>query len=218
MNFKYIFFDLDGTLTESGPGIINSVKYSLDKLGEKQIEDEVLTKFIGPSLMESYTSFCGFSGEKAERAIKYYREYFTDRGIFENSPYPGIAKLLMELNKIGKIPVMATSKPEPFAIQIAERYKIEKYFHRICGSNIDERSMTKADVIREAIKTEGIKDKSQIIMVGDRHYDVAGAHECDIKCVGVLYGYGTREELTAAGADYITETVQSLSDLLLNID
>lgn len=216
MKLKYIFFDLDGTLTESGPGIINSVKYALNKMGERVPEYDTLVKFIGPSLTESFTELCGFSEEKTTTAIEYYREYFSTKGLFENSLYEGIAEMLKRVTDCGLTAVIATAKPEPFALRIADKYKLTEYIKRVCGSSMDERSMTKADVIRAALAAEGITDLSQVVMVGDRLYDVQGAHECGLECVGVLYGYGSESELREAGADYIAETVEDLTAFLEN--
>lgn len=212
--WKTVLFDLDGTLTDPKEGITKSVAHALAHYGITAEPDDLVC-FIGPPLVDSFHDFYGFEREKALEAVKYYREYFTTRGIFENAVYASIPSLLQTLKDCGMCIALATSKPEPFAVQILEHFGISEYFDHICGAPLDEGlNSTKGTVIATAIQKCGNKDLNEIIMVGDRKHDIFGAHENGIECIGILYGYGSREELTHAGADYITDTVESLKTLL----
>ena len=212
--WKTILFDLDGTLTDPKEGITKSVAHALAHYGISAEPDDLVC-FIGPPLVDSFHDFYGFDREKALEAVKYYREYFTTRGIFENAVYASIPPLLQTLKDHGMCIALATSKPEPFAIRILEHFGISEFFDHICGAPLDEGlNSTKGTVIASAIKKCGNRNLNEIIMVGDRKHDIFGAHENGIECIGILYGYGSREELTDAGADYITDTVESLKTLL----
>lgn len=211
--YQTIFFDLDGTLTDSGPGITNSVAYALRKWKIEVEDHSTLNVFVGPPLAESFAKYYGFTPEECKKAIEYYREYYTDRGMFENSVYPGIEELLVHLKNTGRKVVLATSKPEVFAVQILEHFHLARYFDRIAGASMDENRVEKADVLRYAIEADGY-DLSQAVMVGDRENDVRGARENGLPCIGVLYGYGSREELTEAGAARIAATVEELKKCL----
>lgn len=208
-----VLFDLDGTLTDPGVGITNSVMYALHAYGIAA-EREALYRFIGPPLTDSFEQFYGFSHEKAVEAVEIYREYYRKTGIFENSVYAGIRALLAALRQAGKTVIMATSKPEVFAVQIAERFALTPFFHVIAGSCLNGERVHKDEVIRYALARVGI-DPSDAVMVGDREYDLRGAHACGMQAVGVLYGYGSQAELSAAGADAIAPDVRSLRRILL---
>ena len=214
MDFKYIFFDLDGTLTESHTGIINSICYSLDKLGISGYDRADLYKFIGPPLTDCYKSVFGFSEEKALEALYLYREYYSETGMFQNRVYDGIPELLNTLNADGRRLFVATSKPEEMAKEILEHFGLSEYFNGIYGSTLDETRTDKTSVIRYAVRESGITEFGKTVMVGDRKFDVTGAAKNGIKCIGALYGYGTREELNAAGAYCLAETVGDLQKLL----
>lgn len=213
---KYIFFDLDGTLTDPMEGICKSAARGLAHFGiEKDYRE--LTYFIGPPLMDTYRERFHFTDEQAKEAVKVFREYFVPKGIYENQIYPGIAQMLERLEQAGKYIVMATSKPEPMARTVLEHFGIRRYIRLLAGSTMDETRTRKADVLRYAVSQLGISDLSEAVMVGDRCYDAAGAREVGMECVGVLYGYGSAEELTEAGADYLAESVEQLEELLLKI-
>lgn len=212
--YQYILFDLDGTLTDPGLGITNSVAYSLEKYGIFVDDRSELYKFIGPPLIDSYMDFYGFHKEKAVQAVDVYREYYAVKGIFENYVYDGIPELLKLLQENGKKIVLATSKPEEYAKIILEHFDLTKYFFYIAGSNMDESRSKKSEVIEYALKKCQIKDKSQAVMIGDREHDIIGAKETGLDSIGVLYGYGDYEELERAGADQIVESVDSLSIML----
>lgn len=207
-----VLFDLDGTLTDPGLGITNSVMYALDRFGIRVEDRSELYKFIGPPLLNSFMDFYGFDEEKAEKAVVYYREYYREKGIFENKVYDGIPELLEQMKKQEMILAVATSKPEPFAVQILEHFNLSQYFDVIAGSDFENVRNTKAKVITYAM--DRLKDqlceelsalKQSAVMVGDRFHDIVGAKENDIQSVGVLFGYGNREELEDVGADFVVE-------------
>ena len=214
--YEYVFFDLDGTISDSAQGIVNAVVYALEGMGAPVGDREALKQFVGPPLVDSFTSYCGFDKTQAEEAIRRFREYYREKGILENTMYDGMEELFKTLKKGGKKLVLATSKPEDFARKILTRYGVTDYFEYIAGSLFDETRIKKEEVIDYAIKTLGIEDPSKIIMVGDRRHDVEGAAVFGIDCIGVLYGYGSREELLTAGAKYLANTPQGVAKLLLS--
>ena len=212
--YDVLLFDLDGTLTDPSVGITNSVMYALRHMGVEPPERRTLYKFIGPPLMDSFAQEYGFSQEEARQAISWYREYFQDRGIFENAPYPGIADVLHALRGTGKRLLVATSKPEIFARRILERFGLIDAFEFVAGANLDETRTRKHEVIAYALETCGICEKDSAVMIGDREHDVLGARREGLDCIGVLYGFGSREELLGAGAIALAETVWDVGRLL----
>ncbi len=211
---QVILFDLDGTLTESGEGIINCVQYALEKLGKKEEHPENLQCFIGPPLKEQFMKYAGLSEEEGEKAVVYYREWYTTTGIFENRLYPKIPELLELLKINNKILAVASSKPEVYVKQILEHFQIADYFTAIVGSELDGRRTEKAEVIEEALRRMHLEEeRDKVLMVGDRSHDVQGAISCGLQCIGVAYGYGSREELEKAGAVYIADSVEDLGIL-----
>ncbi len=215
MNFQTILFDLDGTLTDPGIGITNSVMYALQKYGITVNDRSTLYKFIGPPLWESFERYYGFSEAEAKKAVGYYREHFSVTGLFENTVYDGIDAMLAALENAGKTLLVATSKPEVFAEQILEHFDLAKYFAFIGGSELDGARVNKDAVIRYVLEMNGVTDLSTAVMVGDREHDILGAKKAGIASAGVLFGYGSRFELEAAGADFIAGTVGDLHKLLL---
>jgi phosphoglycolate phosphatase len=213
-HFTTLLFDLDGTLTDPKIGITKSVQYSLEKMGILGGSLDSLVKFIGPPLKESYVKYYALCDEDADLAIKYYREYFSVTGIFENALYTGIDVLLKELWERNTVLVVATSKPTVYSKRICEHFDIMKYFTAIEGSELDGTRSSKAELIGYIIKKYGI-DKERTLMIGDREHDIIGAKRNSIKSVGVGYGYGGREELENAGADYYVRTIEELSELLI---
>jgi len=214
-NFEYILFDLDGTITDSGEGITKSVQYAL-KFFDILVDNlEDLHKFIGPPLKESFKEYYNFDEEKANTALVKYREYYADKGIYENSLYNGIVELLDTLKKNGKTVILATSKPEVYAKQILEYFKIDKYFTFVAGSDFEETRVKKGDVIKYALQGAKISEFSKVIMIGDREHDIIGAKENNIKSIGVLYGYGDVIELTQARAEYIAKNPKEILDVIL---
>ena len=215
MERKYILFDLDGTLTDPMMGITKSVRYALNYYGISVDNLSDLLPFIGPPLRDSFKEFYGFDDDKANKAVIKYREYFAVEGIFDNRVYEGIPECLQTLKDAGKILLVATSKPEKFAKQIIEYFDLAKYFDFIGGSEFNGREK-KADVIKYVLKSKQI-DNSKVIMVGDRKHDIIGAHENNLPCIGVLYGYGSLEELKKNQEDYLVDTVAKLTSQLLEL-
>lgn len=213
--FDYLFFDLDGTLTDPALGITNSFKYAIKYFGLEIPSYETLCSFIGPPLPDTFKTQFGFDELKASEGVKKYREYFAEKGLFENEVYPGIPELLSELKKYGKKLVVATSKPEEFSLRIMEHFNLSQYFENICGSLMNETRSKKDEVITYAIERNHITDKSKILMIGDRKHDILGAKKTGLKSCGVLYGYGSQEELETAGADYIAKDISQLRSILL---
>ena len=212
--FDTILFDLDGTLTDPGEGITNSVAYALEKYDIKVEDKKELYKFIGPPLKDSFMKYYGFSEEEAIKAIEYYRERFRDIGIFENEVYEGIEDMLKVICDSGKKIVLATSKPEEFAVRILEHFELKKYFTFVAGASMDSSRSKKGDVIAYAISLcEGF-DKNTAVMIGDREHDIIGAKENGLKSIGVLYGYGSEKELKSCGADYIVSTPEDILKLI----
>ena len=212
-NYKYILFDLDGTLTDPCVGITKSVEYALNKFGITVENREKLEKFIGPPLINSFMEFYNFDKENAIKAVAFYREYFSVKGIFENKLYDGIEEMLKRLKKMDKIIILATSKPEKFANQILKFFKIEKYFDIVCGATMDEKLCEKNDIIRYALsKIENFSENA--IMVGDRKFDISGAKDNHIDSIGVTYGFGSVKELQIAGADYIISKPDEIFDII----
>ena len=212
--YDYILFDLDGTLTDQSEGITNSVAYALEKFGINVEDKKTLYKFIGPPLVVAFSEYYGFSKEDSEKATAYYRETFSVKGLYENKVYNGVVELLKTLKACGKKVILATSKPEKFAKEIMRYFDLAKYFDLICGATFDSTRNTKDKVITYALKKAGVTDKSKTVMIGDRHHDIEGANVNGLDSIGVLYGFGNREELTNAGATYI---VEKINDILLLI-
>ena len=208
--YDYIFFDLDGTLTDPGLGITNSAAYALKKWNIEVKSRESLYRFIGPPLVDSFQQYYGFTPEDALKAVDDYREYFRDKGLFENEVYEGVEALLKELKARGKKLAVATSKPEVFAVRILKHFGLDKYFEVIAGATMDSSRSKKADVIAWAIECLGDVDLSRSVMIGDRDHDVLGARQIGMDSIGVLFGYGDRAEHEKAGATWIAETVPDI--------
>ena len=213
-NYDVVLFDLDGTLTDPGEGITNSVIYSLKKYNIQIKDRSELYKFSGPPLHESYEKYFGFSKEEAKKAVEYYREYYKDTGIFENKLYDGIKELLCDLQNSGICLGVATSKPKVFAERILKYFDIAQYFSFIAGANLDGSKTKKEEVISDALDLCGVENRSLIVMVGDRKYDILGAKKFDIDSIGVLFGYGSKEELENSGATYIAEKVRDIFSIV----
>ncbi len=212
--YKYILFDLDGTLTDSAEGIVNSVLYALQQKGIEEHDREKLNAFVGPPLADSFMKYYGLSEEEAREMISLYRAYFEPKGWAENRVYEGIPKVLEELCAQGRHLLVATSKPEAFAKRILEHFDLTKYFELIRGASMDEKLSRKEQVIACVIEEIGAEHVKEMVMVGDREHDVIGARLNGLPCVGVLYGYGSREELEAAGAAAVCPTVRELPEYL----
>lgn len=198
---KTVLFDLDGTLTDSAPGITAATAYALSHYGIDVPDRRALLRFVGPPLRDSFMEFYGFSAEQAEEAVtRYYRAYYRERGLFECSVYDGVPEMLEALRALGARLLLATSKPEVFARAVLERFGLLPLFSGVTGSNLDGTRESKAEVVACALAGAGVSDPAATVMVGDRRFDVAGARAAGVDTIGVLYGYGSAEELTAAGA------------------
>ncbi len=212
--YNTVLFDLDGTLTDPVIGITNSVMYALEKFGIKVNDRRELYCFIGPPLTDSFERYYGLSKEDSLDALKYYREYFSVTGLYENEIYSGTVKMLETLKSEGKRLILATSKPEKYAIEILKHFKIYGYFDFIAGATMDEKRNKKGDVIAWAVKNADIDIKTAV-MVGDRNQDINGAKENGIDSIGVLYGYGDVDELTGAGATHIAADTEEVTKIVL---
>ena len=213
---SWIFFDLDGTLTDPGEGITNSVMYALEKYGIRVKSREELYPFIGPPLTESFQVYYGFSVRESFEAMAYYREYFSVKGLFENKVYPGIPEMLSALKAAGKKLAVATSKPEEYSRRILEKYGLWQYFDFLAGNTLLEDRPTKKSVLEYAFSSLNLSP-GNVVMVGDRKYDMEGAKAFSMTAVGVSYGYGSTKELCDAGADLVCATVEELGDTLLRL-
>lgn len=210
---KYILFDLDGTLTDPYLGITKSIQFALKTKGISITDLNSLKRYIGPPLRSTFMEF-GFKEEEAEELVEKYREYFKVTGLYENEVYEGIEELLRKLKEDGKRLYTATSKPEQFARIILEHFGLDHFFEDICGATMDNTRATKEEVIRYVLEQNHIVDLNEVIMVGDREHDVEGAKKVGIASLGVLFGYGSRDELIKAGADHLAATVDEVYDIL----
>ncbi len=215
--YHYILFDLDGTLTDPKLGITRCVQYALRKFGIEEPDQNKLEPFIGPPLLDSFQEFYGFDEEKGWQAVAYYRERFSTKGLFENEVYPGIAPMLAKLQEAGCHLAVASSKPEVFVKEILEHFKLLSYFEVVVGSELDGNRVRKEDVVEEALRQmqrlpQHVED---VVMVGDRKFDIQGAKRFGIASIGVSYGYGAQGELEGAGADKIVGNVEELEKVLL---
>jgi len=215
MKYTTVLFDLDGTLVDSGIGVTNSVAYAMKKFGMTPPPRHELFKFIGPPLVQSFKEFCGFDDEKTTLAIKYYREYYSEKGILECTMYDGVLELLESLKQKGYKIALATSKPEIYATRVVENKGIMPYLDYLGAATTDEKTRaTKEAVIEYTLSMCDEKDRQKILMVGDRHFDINGAKAYGLDSVGVTFGYGDRQELLEAGANYIVDSMQELDSLL----
>ncbi|MBQ3664585.1 MAG: HAD hydrolase-like protein [Lachnospiraceae bacterium] len=219
---KYVLFDLDGTITDPKVGITKSVQYALKQFGIEVTDLDSLCPFIGPPLYQSFENFFGFSHDQALKAVEQYRVYYRDTGIFECTVYEGIPGLLKELHENGVIVMLATSKPEEYAIRLLKHFKIDEYFDLVAGSTMSGSRIEKEDIIKYAMEQATGADEinafdvTQAYMVGDRKFDYIGAVKFGMPCILIGYGYGELEELKACAPYAIKMTVKELSEFLLN--
>lgn len=208
--YDIFLFDLDGTIVDSSAGITDSVMYALKRYGIVEQDRTKLYSFIGPPLTESFGRYYGFSPEKAREAVGAYREYYREKGIYDMEVYEGFEDTLKKLKESGKRLLVATSKPEVFARKILDYCGLAQYFDYIAGAKLDDSRKAKADVIAYALASCRIQDTLKTVMVGDREHDVIGAKKNGLDCIGVLYGFGSREELHEAGADHIVSRPEDI--------
>ncbi|MGV1005378.1 MAG: HAD family hydrolase [Candidatus Nanopelagicales bacterium] len=209
-----ILFDLDGTLTDSGPGIMNCARHALSIVGHPGLDDATLRRFVGPPLQESFAVFAGLDEETAWSAVEAYRERYLPIGMYENEVYAGIVELLTPLLAAGRTMAVATSKAEPLAVGIIDHFGLAGFFTEVVGSNLDGTRTAKAQVVAEALRRLGGPDRDATVMIGDRSHDVVGARANGIGTVGVRWGYGSADELGRAGAQALVETPAELRTLL----
>ena len=227
-DLRYLLFDLDGTLTDSAEGILRCVQYALEQCGTPEPNAEKLRSFIGPPLLDSFQEFCGMPPARAAFAVEQYRKRFSTVGLLENAVYhsgtdepiefyDGIPELLEKLREHGYVLAVATSKPEVYTLRILEHFDLSRYFTVVAGCDIHRAGETKADMIRLALRRLGLPEQEppQTVMIGDRKHDVLGARECRVPCIGVRYGYAEAGELEQYGADWVTDSVETLGKLLL---
>lgn len=211
-----VLFDLDGTLSDSAPGITRCVQYALEKEFGIIRKPEELIEFVGPPLKEQFMLYTGCNDEMGERAVARYRERYRPVGIFENSLYPGIPELLLQLKNEGFRIALSSSKPEEFCHQILETFEIAQYFDVVCGSDMEGRHTDKAEIVEEVLHRLGMENRrEEVVLVGDRKYDIIGARQRGVGTIGVSYGYGSREELELEWPDCIVDTVTELRNVLI---
>lgn len=209
--FKYILFDFDGTVFDTVEGITKCVRYALNKFG-LDAELDSLRCFAGPPLVDMFMEKFNLSREDAVQAVVYYRERYKPTGIYESQPFPGIKDLLEGIKALGKSMAIATSKPQIMAEELLDRGGLKKYFDVVCGA-LDEKSNAKWQVVTRAMESLGAKPE-ETVLIGDTKYDVIGAHQCSIPCIGVEYGYAAACELEENGADYIVKDMEELLKLI----
>lgn len=215
MKYTTILFDLDGTLTDPAEGLTNALRYAMEAMGMEPWSREQLLCFIGPPLLDSARELLHMSVAESEEYLRQFRVYFDDRGWHENLLFDGVAEMLKALKDEGATLVLATSKPEPFAIRILEHFGVSQYFTVIAGSTLDETRTRKGEVIAYALVQLPPLDPRKTVMVGDRKHDIIGGKEHNLDTIGLLQGYGDRSELESAGADAIVETIADLQTFLL---
>lgn len=212
MAYKAVFFDLDGTLTDSGEGIMNCATLALNHFGLPVPSRQEMRVFVGPPLDQTFIRF-GVPADKTDEAIRVFRSRYTTIGKFENFPYPGIREMLEALQTQGCRLFVATSKPESLANEVLNHFDLAKYFEKICGATMDGSRSHKADVIRYLLaQVSGVEN---VVMVGDTAYDVIGAAEHQIPCIGVSWGYGLAEDMEKAGAVAIAHSPEVLTQMIL---
>lgn len=213
-NYQTVLFDFDGTIFDSSEGIFKSLQYAFCADGKPEPQEGELRRFIGPPLYDSFKNFYGYDDEKIDFMVKKYRERYRDKGIWESSVYDGIPELLKKLKSAGLTVATASSKPVSFIEILLKKHNLYDYFDFIGGVSFDEISSDKTDIINNAISALNA-DKASAIMVGDRKFDINGAHGAGIPCIAVLYGFGSREEFTEHNADFIAEAPKDIEKIIL---
>lgn len=217
MSYQYILFDLDGTLLNSREGLGRSATYSLEQSGLGHLVTRpLLDRFLGVPLRQGYLEFCGMNEDQCQRAVNLFEDYYLSKGIYESGLFSGMEWLLGTLYRAGRTLGVATNGVGANARLILTHFGVAQYFSTICGLSSLGAAESKQDVIRRALKDLGVQDPRQAVMVGDRYYDIEAAKVCGLDAVGVLYGYGNRDEIAAAGATEIVESVENLQKILMD--
>lgn len=215
-NFDAVLFDFDGTVADTGEGVFLCVRYAIDAHGLEQPSDEEIRKFIGPPMIVSYhTLYPHLSDDEVQSLMQSYREKYAEVGLYKYRLYDGITELLKKLNENGIKTAVASSKPQEALQNIIKVSGIDKYFDCIVGADRNYTDSDKATIVEEAIKRTGVTDKSRVLMVGDRKYDIVGAHKAEIACAAVLFGYGSQEEFDEYRADYVVNSFKEVEKIVL---
>lgn len=209
MKRQFFLFDLDGTIIDSGEGIKNSIRYSLNKVGINENREDVLNTFIGPPLLDSYMKNYGFTREKAIEVVNIYREYYKKQGVYENTLYDGIVDVIKNLKAQDNKIILATSKPEIFAREVIKQHRLIDYFDFIGGATLDHKISHKNEVLQYILDNIKI-EREKSFMIGDTKFDILGGRKFNLKTIGVTYGYGSLEELKESKADYIVNTPKEI--------
>ncbi len=215
--YAYLLFDLDGTMFDTSQGVTRSVCYALQKMGYPIPDDSLLRRFIGPPLVEGFMTYCGFDAADARRATDFYRERYSTVGYLEAEPYAGMPELLADLKRSGRTLAVATGKPIVYAAKILARYGFDAYFSTIATPELDGTRETKFELISTVLGELGVKrdEYDRVAMIGDRHFDIVGAHEVGVDGIGVRYGFSEPGEFEAVNTDHIVDSVEELRLLLL---
>lgn len=208
--YTTFLFDLDGTVTDPKKGIVNSVLYALEKVGIEELHVSELDSFIGPPIQQSFVERYNMNEGEVERAVFYFREYLKQRGLLENSVYEGIPNLLKQLKDTGNRLFIATSKPTIFARQVIEHFQLTNYFEDIIGSNLNGTRIKKEEIIAHILQQNEGLNKEEVVMIGDRKHDIIDANHNGIASIGVLYGYGSENELIEVSATHIAKDIEEL--------
>lgn len=205
-NFDYVIFDFDGTVADTGEGILKSLQYSFVAMGDPAPDLSDLKKFIGPPVYYSYTTFYGIEEDKVDLYVKKYRERYSEKGIYESKVYDGVRKLIISLKEKDIKVGIASSKPERLIYAVADYLQITNLFDAIVGVKSDNsKHSSKAGLITQAMEDMGATDKNKVLMVGDRMFDIEGAHDAGVKCCGALWGFGDRPEFEEHNAEFIVD-------------
>lgn len=212
--YKYLLFDLDGTLVDSGEGIMKCAQYALAAFGIEIKDLQTLRPFVGPPLEDSFIDFYGFSKEDAAKAVATYRERYFKKGVYEQELYPMVKEFLSEVRSLDHVMAIATSKTTVQAEFVTKHFGLSEYFDYVFGRDEAGLLHTKADVINNGLRQMNVTNNAEVLMIGDRKFDIAGAKECNLDSLGVLYGYGDRKEMEQADADYICSSFEEILNFL----
>lgn len=214
-HFTHVLFDLDGTLTNPRLGIGNSLKYALRQMHMDGFSNEILEKFVGPPLQDSFKNLFGMNERNTALAVEHFRTYFGEKGLYENEPYDGISEMLAELHFSGKRVYVVTSKLEKYAQMIMRHFEFDRYLDDLQGAEASGKHSGKGQLIEQLLERNRIPASEKVVMIGDTHFDLIGARENDISSIAVTYGFGTVDTLSVHNPDYIVDSVDELAELLL---
>lgn len=214
-NFTHIIFDLDGTLTDNTQGIKNSLKYALEQMHVENFSDQTLEQFIGPPLQWGFQNLFGMNERNTKLAVEYFREYYGENGWHQNEPYAGILEVMQELDQVGKLMYIATSKLEKYAAKIIEHFEIDKYIVQLKGADYSGKKATKSTIISELMQSQQLIPSNEIVMVGDTVFDIEGGKENDLATIAVTYGFGKDEDLRDSNPDFLVDSVEELYEVIV---